>query len=182
MPSPRFALVLPALFLLMACGVRDADLISRNQSVADDLIAQAQLVMDAGRPVLVAPFMEVNHLNEYTPLGSITAEQMAGRLAQDGFKVLDVKLDRETLYTLQGEAGMLLSDELRNLSTSVGAQAVLIGTYAVGERTVFVTARLVRASDNMVLAAENYELPLGPDTEALLGDTDGSATSPRRWW
>jgi len=45
---------------------------------------------------------------------------------------------------------------------------VIAGTYAVGRQSVFVNARLIRATDNLVLASYDYVLPLGPDAKALI--------------
>jgi hypothetical protein len=48
------------------------------------------------------------------------------------------------------------------------AAAVIAGTYAVGRNNVYVSARLIRAADNLIIASHDYALPLGPDTKALL--------------
>ena len=45
---------------------------------------------------------------------------------------------------------------------------MIAGTYAVARQSVYVTARLIRATDNLVLAAYDYVLPLGPDARALV--------------
>lgn len=175
-----------ALMLLFAsaCALRDADLIAEHHSVAEALAKRAELVMAKDRPVLVAPFLEVNRLDQYSDFGSMAAEHTGSRLAQLGFTVLEIKLNRDALYTLDGKGGLLLSDELRNLSDSVGAQAVLLGTYAPGEDNVYLSARLVRAKDNVVLSSEDYALPMGPDTRALMSDDDlgGMGGRPNKPW
>jgi hypothetical protein len=48
------------------------------------------------------------------------------------------------------------------------ADAVIVGTYAMGVEHVYVTAKIVRTSDAVVLAADSFELALGPDTRRML--------------
>jgi hypothetical protein len=62
----------------------------------------------------------------------------------------------------------MLSREVQNLSRLHNAAAVIAGTYAVGRNNVYVSARLIRAADNLIIASHDYALPLGPDTKALL--------------
>ena len=47
-------------------------------------------------------------------------------------------------------------------------QAAIVGTYAVGASSVYVTAKVIDASNRVVLASHDYELPLGPNTKYLL--------------
>lgn len=175
--------LLVGLCLLCSCATRDANLISASYNSADSIMDQARTALDPGRPILVAPFMSVKDLHRYTAFGSLTAEQMSSRLAQQGFQILEVKLDWRALYNQQGPSSALLSDELRNLTVANGAQAVLIGTYALGAQNVYVSVRLVRVADNMVVASGDYALPLGPDTTVLTGDPDSPPPQHRsRFW
>lgn len=169
MRFPQILFVLAAfMFMLQACAARDANLVRMNHDAADDLLTRAAASLDKTRPILVASLMDVGDLTSTSRFGRITADMLASRLAQNGYTVLEIKLDRETLYTLSGTGEMLLSNELKNLSSSVGAQAVLIGTYAPASERVFISAKLVRASDNIILAAEDYSLPHGRDVAALI--------------
>ena len=62
----------------------------------------------------------------------------------------------------------MLSREVQELSQVHGAQAVIVGTYAVGAKSVFVTAKIINAKDSAVMAAFDYQLPVGSDTRQLL--------------
>jgi hypothetical protein len=57
---------------------------------------------------------------------------------------------------------------LRDLSVEHDAQAAIVGTYAVGVNNVYVTAKVIRASDSVVLASEDFVLPLGPDMKKMV--------------
>ena len=100
-------------------------------------------------------------------MGRMIAEQISSRFAQDGFTMVEMKLRRNVFIQQQG-GEFVLSREVQNLSQVHNAAAVIAGTYAVGRRTVYINARLVRAADNLVLAAYDYSMPLGPDAKALL--------------
>lgn len=162
------AVLLLALTLASGCATKDANLIGANYFVANELMGASALAIDKDRPILVAPFMDVDRLDRSSSFGRLTAEQLSSRFAQAGYVVLEAKLRRENLYARQGSGETLLSAELKNLCETLNAQAVLIGTYSAAAEKVYVTARLVRPTDNVILASHDYWLPLGPDTNTLL--------------
>ena len=103
------------------------DLIEANHRAVDALLANAPL--DAQHPVMVATLVQVDRLGESSRLGRIFSEQIAGRMVQRGVRVVELKLrDSVALQRDQGE--LLLSREVREVSQSHDAQAVVVGTYA----------------------------------------------------
>jgi TolB-like protein len=97
----------------------------------------------------------------------MVAEQISSRFTQEGFTVIEMRL-RQNVFIQETQGEFVLSREVRDLSRTHNAGAVIAGTYAVGRRNVYINARLVRAADNLVLASYDYIIPLGPDTRALL--------------
>lgn len=170
MPPSRLscAALLLVLALAPGCAAKDANLIGANYFVANELMSASALSLDKDRPILVAPIMDVDHLDRSSSFGRLTAEHLSSRFVQAGYVVLEAKLRRENLFSRQGTSEMLLSGELKNLCETLNAQAVLVGAYSAGSDKVYVTARLVRPTDNVILASHDYWLPLGPDTGALL--------------
>ena len=63
----------------------------------------------------------------------------------------------------------MLSRELQDISASHSAQAVIVGTYAVGREYVYVTAKVVSVLNNQVLAAYDYQVQIDSDVVNLLG-------------
>ena len=59
-------------------------------------------------------------------------------------------------------------DEARNISNAQQAQAVIAGVYAVAESSVYVTLRIVRAADGIVISSADYALQKGEDVTTLL--------------
>jgi TolB-like protein len=93
---------------------------------------------------------------------------MGAHLTEAGYRVLDSRL-QSRIFVKKGEGEFLLSREVREASRSYNASAVLVGTYAVAEETVLVSARLVRSRDSLVLAATNFTLPKTREIQSLLG-------------
>ena len=95
------------------------------------------------------------------------AEQMTTRMTRHGYTVIEMKL-RDAIFIREGMGEFMLSRELQDISRQHDAQAVVVGTYAVGSNTIYVTARIVRATDGVILSSHDYHLPIGPNTRHLL--------------
>lgn len=142
------------------------NLIFSSYQAADDLAQLAGGRLDPGVPLLVATVADINDLEKASPLGRLIAEQVASRLVNSGYTVVDVTL-RNGLLVKEGVGQLVLSRDAVKISHAQGAQAVLAGTYTVAEDRVYVTLRLIRASDGRMVAAHDYRLDLDADTRAL---------------
>lgn len=146
-------------------GMSRTNLIEVNERAADALVLNAAL--DVGQPLLVATLVNVDRLSESSRLGRIFSEQIAGRMAQRGLRVTEVKLrDNLVLHREQGE--LLLSREVREVSQAQNAQAVVVGTYAVSASVVYISLKLVNPVGNHVVAAHNYAVPVDENVRTLL--------------
>ena len=141
------------------------DLIETNHRAVDALLANAPL--DAQHPVMVATLVQVDRLSESSRLGRIFSEQIAGRMVQRGVRVVELKLrDSVALQRDQGE--LLLSREVREVSQSHDAQAVVVGTYAASASALYISLKLVTPVGNTVVAAHNYAVPMDENVRVLL--------------
>ena len=147
--------------------VQDSNLIEQNYQAADALLMRAPWLKERREPLLSATFVDINNLEMSSALGRVIGEQVGSRFAQQGFTVIEIKM-RNNIFVREGSGEFALSRSVRELSQSHNAAAVIAGTYAVGRRSVFVNARLIRATDNLVLASHDYVIPLGPDARALV--------------
>lgn len=145
---------------------KSADLVGSSYAAADALLERAPL--DVRAPVLVATLVDLDHLERSSRFGRVVSEQIAGRLVQRGLPVPELRL-RSKVALAPHEGQLLLSRELREVSETHAAQAVVVGTYAVSTRQVFVSLKLVRPEGNTAVAAYDYALPLGDELRALLG-------------
>lgn len=142
-----------------------SDLIALNQRATDALLQDAAL--DAEKPLLVAAFVDMDMLTESSRLGRLFSEQVAGRLVQRGYKVVELKL-RDKLFLKRGQGVLMLSTELSEVSKSHQAQAVLVGSYTSSGENVYLSLKLVGVQGNIVLAAHDYSLPLDKNVKGLL--------------
>jgi TolB-like protein len=124
--------------------------------------------LSLGESIMAASFVNIDDLTESSTLGRIVSEQIASRLAQHGFKIVEVKLRQESVFIKEGEGEFLLSREVLSLGETRGAHAVLVGTYAVSKNFIFLSVRVVRTEDNSVVTGYDYELPNDSTTRSML--------------
>lgn len=136
-----------------------AALVAASYEAVDALLEGQRLAPVAtpggGPGILVPTVADINNLERSSAFGRLVAELMSSRLAQRGVPVRELKL-RSNLYVSRSEGEFLLSRELKEISSSQNADLVLVGTYADGGGSVFVSLKLVRASDSRVSYAYNY--------------------------
>jgi len=118
-------------------------------------------------PILVATVVNMDELESASRLGRSISEQVAARLTQQGYKVVEVKL-RGSLFVKRAEGELLLSREVAQISQSYSAPAVVVGTYASANNFVHVNLKVVNANSQQVLAATDYGLPLDENTKTML--------------
>jgi TolB-like protein len=167
------AAVLLATGLVACASIRahmdmDANLISTSYRTADTLVARMNPPIGPDQPILAASFVNIDNLEETSGLGRTISEQIASRLTQRGYKVVEMKL-RKTIFVSNSKGGQfMLSRELRNISIEHNVQYVVVGTYSVANSIIYVSAAVVNPTDNILLATYNYELPLGSNNRTLL--------------
>ncbi len=144
-----------------------ADVVGSSHQAADVLIAQAGKALSPGQAIIAASFVNIDDLERTSSFGRIVSQQVASRFAAKGYPVVEMLL-RHSVYIKQRGGEFLLSREVREISAEHDAQAVIVGTYAMGRRNVYVTARLIRSADNRILASYDYALPRDPDVSYLL--------------
>ena len=169
-----------ALFLVAGSAAADgnaaARLLEANYRAVDQLLASipSYRALDRRLPIIMSTVVNIDDLKG-SRFGRVLAEQIGTRMSQDGYTMVELKL-RDKIFVQQGEGELMLSREVKDLSTSQRAQAVVVGTYAEsgggvysGSRGyVFVTLKIVDVTDDLVLAAHDYILPLDGNVRSLL--------------
>lgn len=179
-----FALALVA--TVSACGSLDrdvispgpqaGDLISSSYAAVDRLIANTQAKLDPGKPVLVTSLVDIDDLGASSPLGRLIGEQMVSRLVTSGYSVIQVTL-RDSLLVRRGGGQFMLSRDVRDISKSNDAQAVVAGTYAVARDDLFISLRLIRAADGKILSAHDYTIKRDNNISSLAPPSRTHVTS-----
>jgi TolB-like protein len=139
-----------------------------NYSAVDKLVATTAILIDRNVPVLTATMVNIDSMSQSSRFGRLISEQIATRLTQRGYNVVEMKL-RSNVYIREGTGELLLSRDVRELSRNYNAQVVVVGNYAVAAGYVYLTLKAVTATDNRVISAVNYLLPLTVNNKVLLG-------------
>ena len=143
------------------------NLLPEVYNAADTLVYTSSQNLDRNVSVLVASIVDVDAVETTSTFGRTISEQLSGRIAQLGYSVSEVKL-RDSLAVRPGQGELMLSRDLAFLAGRQDAQAILTGTYSVGEKNVFVNLRLLRAGDGRVLSATDFRLAIDADIDAML--------------
>lgn len=160
---------------LLSCSkeVKDINLVTASYRAADALLKNSkEIELYPNKPLLVASFVDIDNVQLSSTFGRMIAEQIGSRIAQRGYKVIEAKLRTQSVFVRgtenPNEGEFLLSRELQDISLQHDAHAVIVGTYAKGPEVVYVTAKLIRTRDSMILGSYDYSLPVGKNTKKML--------------
>jgi len=110
--------------------------------------------------ILAASFVNINNLQESCTLGRILTEQISSRLAQHNYKIIEMKLRQDSVFIKEKKGEFILSRNLQQIGEIHKAHAVLVGTYAISEFVLFVSARIVNTENNTVISCYDFQLPI----------------------
>jgi TolB-like protein len=148
-------------------AAKNSEFTRANYEAVDKLMAVTAVPIDKYSPLLVATVVNIDSMGSSSRFGRLVSEQVASRLTQLGFIVTEMKL-RNDVYIQEGTGELLLSRDVRDLSKNYKAQVVVVGNYAVAAGYVYLTLKAVTVTDNRVITAVNYVLPVSGETQALL--------------
>lgn len=146
------------------------DITKHTYDAADALIEQLRPTLPPTTSMIAATLVNINALDESSPLGRLMGEQVAGRFVQAGYQVIEVKL-RNQLYMKRGEGELMLTRELRDIAKKHNASVVLVGTYTDSARKVFVNLKAIRLDNNVVVGAVDFSLDRDAQVRSLLMPT-----------
>ncbi len=126
---------------------------------AVDLLLAGAPSVQAGTPLVVASIANVKDVDTSSALGNIVADMIRTRLAQDGYVATELRL-RNAVSFNKKEGEFMLSRARRALMPPPNAAAIVTGTYAVGFEKVYVSLKLISASDAQILAGADFAVPL----------------------
>ena len=150
-----------------AQGQRDVDLVANSHRVTERLVDTSQQILDMEKPIIVASLVDVSDLEQSSVLGRIVGEQISSRLTQLGYTTREMRF-RGNILVREGDGELALSRDVQKISKAQEAQAVVTGVYAVADSTVYVTLRLIRAHDSLVISSFDYSLPKNENISSLL--------------
>ncbi len=165
-----FMLLLQAL-LAAGCGSKEANADSpeyinaqefklKVRELADQMLATTDNSLLTGLVAMPSSFVNLNNKAQTSSLGNLLGENLIYEFNQRGFPVREYRLTGNIDVILgQGDFALLR----QGLVSTYGKwAAVIVGTYHYDEDAIFVNARLVRASDGMVLRTGQLVLVNSP--------------------
>ncbi len=142
-------------------------LIPANYKAADVLLAQVRASLGKSQPLIIATVVNIDNLEQSSTLGRLISEQVATRFTQTGYRMVEMKF-RNNVYVKRNQGELMLTREIKELAQSHDAQAVIVGTYGQSDDYVFINLKIIQPASNIVLAVQDYVLPLDSSTKALL--------------
>lgn len=133
----------------------------------DHLINVGSKRLDKEGTILVTSLVNVDNLQSSSTFGRLLGDQVSSRLVQLGYVVKELRLG-DILVVRKKTGELILSRDVRKISQSHSAQAVVAGTYAVGSRNVYVNVRLIAPTTERIVSAVDFVAPLDADMKILL--------------
>lgn len=178
----RFFLIPTILLLISGCSRfncsplkpllgDDLDLVRLGYEIGDQLITRSRPPIMPGnpeQPVLIATFVSNDDLNKTSSFGRVLQDHVSSRFVRQGFAVREVKLRRD-LFIRKRNGEFMLSRDLDLIDRRQKAQAVVVGTYSLANRLLYLSVRLVSPVDRTILAAVDKRVCLDEDSLRMLG-------------
>lgn len=151
-PAPVKIVTLPEL------RFEPSSLSAENFMAADVIAEQMGGKVSRNSPVLITSMVQLNDLRHSSMLGRLVMQQISSRISQFGYKVLESRLKKKySIIPKEGE--FILSRDVSELmKKEYNAQVVLVGSYVPTPYRVYVSIRLLRIADGVVVAAHEYTL------------------------
>jgi len=151
----------------------DVNLVRLGDKVVEELVAQPvpPLIPFRGdQPILVSTLVNNEDLQQTSPFGRSFQNNLIAGFAQRGYAVKELKLRRDLLIKLhQGE--FMLTRNLAEMAPVQRAQAVVVGTYTLVNRVLYLSVRLVSPTNQAIRGVYEDKIYLDEDTLRLFGFT-----------
>ncbi len=108
-------------------------------------------------PIGVSVIVDLNRLHETTDFGRLLSEDLISELQRKNMAVIDIRSQTFMLINPAGE--FYLSRNINNIRKAYKIGYVLVGTYSVGDYSTSVNARIIDASNGLVVATAHASIP-----------------------
>lgn len=142
--------------------------IKSNYMAANRLLNLAKDKLPAGSSIIMATVVNIDTIEKSSTLGRTISDQISTCFVQSGMKMIEVKF-RDNIYVKQNEGELALTREIGKIAQNHNANAVIVGTYAISDKSVFINLRIIDPITNITLAATDYALPMSSDMKVMLG-------------
>jgi hypothetical protein len=146
----------------------EVNLVKLGDTVAEALVAKMKPPLLPHQAILVTTVVNNDKLGQTTSFGRSFQNNIAAGLVARGYAVKEVKLRKDMLIKAdQGE--FMLTRNLRELAGTQQAQAVVVGTYTLANRVMYLSIHLVNPLDQRIRASYDDRIVLDESNLRLLG-------------
>ncbi len=125
---------------------------------------------DMANGLVVTTFVESSKLHKTSSFGRYLSEQLMNEFQRHAFTVVEIrKTTSIRLEEKKGEFGLARIEE--EIAPNVKADAMLTGTYFVGNEDIIVTARILDNKTAALLASSTVIFPKNSLTKRMLADS-----------
>lgn len=129
------------------------------------------------REIGVLSFANLNNLKQVEPLGRHIQEKLAHALFDEGFRIVEIRLDDHVYFVPKvGEINLTRLKEKIKIAGFKDIQALVLGTYLDAGDYVYVNSRLIELENNQVRASGEIKIKKGDYLYKLIG-VDGDKKS-----
>ncbi len=149
----------------------EENLIGLGYTIATDLTNTAfppLVPRNPNKPILATTFVNNNNLQQTSKFTRTLQSHIASGLVQLGYTVQEINLRKDLV--VQPESGeTMLTRDLEYMRGDYKAQAILVGTISITNRTMYITARLVNPKTTNIISAKDYKFCMDDNVLAMFG-------------
>lgn len=149
----------------------DVNLISLGKDIGNELIGRSYpplLPRQPEQPVLVTTLVNNDNLQDSSSFGRSLQNTIAAEFVRQGFAVNEVKLRSDVLISAW-EGEFMLTRDLNELKGKQRAQAVVVGTYTMANRVMYLSIRLVKPGNGSIRSVYEKRICLDENSLRMLG-------------
>lgn len=118
-------------------------------------------------PIAVTTFVEIDNLYQSSTFGRILAEQLISELSMKGYNVTEIRLS-DAVQIIENEGELGLSREINTLRPQQNLSGLVVGTYAVSDKRVYINARLIDPGSSRIISVGSVEMSKDKEISQLL--------------
>jgi len=158
--------------------IEDVNLVEVSYDAVDTLLKKASKPLPKNSLIVVSTLVNVDDLNQTSAFGRIVSDQIASAFNNGGYRIMGMEMP--TAVFVKEEGGMLhLSDETKKTLEGHNASALVVGVFAAGRRTAYVSLRIVDLATKNIISSTDFSVPMGPDARVLLKPKETGDAKPK---
>ncbi len=149
----------------------DVNLVRLGDKVAEKLIKQTKPPLfpyQPDGPIMVTTLVNNDNLDDTSSFGRSFQNNIAAGFVSRGYTVREINLRRE-VHIVENKGDLMLHRDLKNLAYKQHAQAVVVGTYTMANRVMYLSVRLVNPVTQSIRAVYEDKLYLDDNSLKMLG-------------